>query len=137
MAYNAATITANEPLPEGKVNLRVRFTGNAGELPRDRNLMLDGSATLLSLRQWAIAQVVELDAARAAGQLATFQVGQTINLAAIAPPAATAFEIWVVKTRRLVRARQIGLTNVTAVTEITALQSDVDATFVAGYIGQL
>ena len=137
MAYNAATITANEPLPEGKVNLRVRFTGNAGETSRDRQLTLDGSTTLLSLRQWAISQVAELDAARAAGQLATFQVGQTINLAAIAPLTVPAFEVWVTKTRRLIRARQIGLTNATAVAEITALQNDVDATFVAGYIGQL
>ena len=90
MAYNAATITKNEPLPEGRFRVWASFTGNAGEPPIERDLYVDSSTTATSFRQWATAQRDALNASRIIGQLAALQIGQSINLAAIPPPTPTA-----------------------------------------------
>lgn len=95
MAYNLATITKNEPLPEGRIRLFVSFSGNAGEPPVERDIYLDGSTTALSLKQWAIGQAAALNSARNIGRAAGLQPGQAVDLTAIVTPAPTAKETFI------------------------------------------
>ena len=131
--YNTATIVQKDPpSADDRVRLVVEFTGNAGEPSVHKELYTDGGTTLLSIRAWARAAVQALNGRKAITD--TLTVPQIINLAAPAPVVPTAEEVWREKALRLIRAKAIGLTNATAVAEIAALQSDVDATYVAGYV---
>ena len=102
MAYNTATITANEPLPnEAGARIFVQFTGNAGEPVVNKDLIVDGGTTAQSLRLWAANQTAALNNIRPFRQLGALQPGQTINTSFPAPPALTAKEIFAANVRRL------------------------------------
>ena len=133
MAYNTATILANDLQPNGTRVVKVRFTGNAGEPTKEATTTIDAGTTALELRRWAIAQAAQGDNVQTIGTLPALQVGQTLNVAPIAPPAPTAQQVWLEKVRRLVRLKALGLTNATAVSDVAALQADVDATYVTAY----
>jgi len=114
MAYNVATLIQKDaPMSDGRLRIVIRFTGNAGEPQRDREHYLDGATTALSLRQWCIAEADRMGS------------GKTI---------ATAKAVWEGKASRLQRAKDLGLTAAQAVTDQAALDTDVNATYVAGYI---
>ncbi len=53
------------------------------------------------------------------------------------PPAPTAFQVWLAKAQRLIRFKAIGMTDTSALAELSALQADVDATYVDGYIANV
>lgn len=134
--YGTATVMVNEPRGNGLHRLVVRFTGNAGEPAVDRETVITGTTTLNQLRQWAIDQISDIQAARTLAGNANVQVGQSINLTPIPPPSKTAQEIWHEKAERLVRLKALtaaGLTNATAVSEINALATSVNDTYVSGY----
>lgn len=107
-AFVTATILQNEPLPDGRFKLTVRFTGNAGEPPIVREVYLDGGSTGIWLRQWAIDQAAALNSVRTLGRGAALQVGQTVDLTAITSPAPTAKQTWFADLSRL-RALQVAI----------------------------
>lgn len=133
MAYVTATILANDLQPNGTRIVKVQFTGNAGEPVKYGTTTIDTATTALDLRRWAIAQAAQGDNVQTIGTLPALQVGQTLNVTPITPPAPTAQEIWLEKARRLVRLKALGLTNATAVADVAALQADVDAIYLTAY----
>jgi hypothetical protein len=133
MAYTTATLKSkDQPFADGRVRIIITFTGNAGEPSIDRDFILNAETTGLELRRWAINEAAGLLARKTIVDSLT--IGQSINLTPIAPPVPTAREIWEGKANRLRRAKELGLTNATAVSELTTLEADVNATYVAGYI---
>ena len=137
MAYITPTIKVNELLSEGNARLAVEFTGNAGEPPRTRLFTVSGASTMLQLREWAFAQLADLNLGRTVALAAGLQAGQVINaIAPPAPPAPTLEQIWVEKARRLGRAVPLGLTG-QALTDLNALRADVVATYLPAYLGRL
>lgn len=138
MAYTTAEIIANDLQSNGTRLVKVRFTGNAGEPLKEAFATIDASTTVLSLRQWALAQVAQGENVHTIGTLPALQVGQLITLTALpAPPVPTAEAIWLEKARRLQRAKAVGLTNSTAVADVAALDADVNATYLTTYLGKL
>ena len=136
MAYNAATIIQKDPVgTDGRVHCVVAFTGNAGEPEERRDFYVDGSTTALSVRIWAREQVASLNGRKTLADAVT--VPFVINLAAPAVTPPTAEHVWLEKARRLVRAKAMGLTNATAVANITALQAEVDSTYIDGYVASV
>jgi hypothetical protein len=100
MAYTTATVSRNEPLPDGRARVFVMFTGDAGEPQMERDIYIDGSTTGASLKQWAIDLATSLNSARTIAKAPTLQIGQSISLVPPAPvvppapPAPTAKELF-------------------------------------------
>jgi len=137
MPYVTATIKVNEPLGDGLARLAVDFTGDAGEPVRTRYYNVTGSSTGPLLRQWAFAQLADLNLGRTVGTLPALQAGQGIvPLAPPADPAPTAEQLWQAQAKQLVRATALGLTNAAAVTDLATLRTTVNTNYVAGYLGR-
>jgi hypothetical protein len=51
-------------------------------------------------------------------------------------PGPTPVQVWREKAQRLVRLKALGLTSLTAVRDIQALDDEVNATYVSGYASQ-
>src|SRR5262245_13367177 len=128
MSYTTATVLANLQ-DDGASILRVRFTGDAGEPPVDRNLTISGTATLQTLRGWAIGIKDDLNGARSLARARRLAVGQTVNLAAITPPAATAKEAWFSDWRRLERVQRAIASGVAPATADDSLQASLLSRF--------
>lgn len=92
MSYTTATITKNEPLPDGRARIFVQFSGDAGEVVVERDIYVDGSTTVQGLKAWAIGQRDNLNNQKNVAKLAALQPGQSVDLSAITPPAKTAKE---------------------------------------------
>lgn len=94
MAYDTATITRNEALPDGRAQLTVAFTGPGGEPTVTRDVYIDAGTTTLSLKRWAIGIIDGLNSARTVMQLPALQVGQVIDVSAIViPPSVSGFYV--------------------------------------------
>jgi hypothetical protein len=134
-AYNGGIVRVNEAKGDGTYRLVVGFTGNAGEPEVRKETTIDGGATAASLKQWGIAQVGGLAAARTLANAAVLQVGQTFDLTPPAASVATALQTWQIHALRCTRllALKPGVTNATLLGEITTECGLVDSTFVAGY----
>lgn len=134
MPYTSATVLTNTRQDDGRSILTVQFNGDAGEPPVREDITIDGDTTVLSLRRWAIGIRDRLNNIRTVATLPGLAPGQTIALNSIAPPAPSARDIWWAKAARLLMANELGLTNVAAVSDRSALNADVNATYVAGYL---
>jgi hypothetical protein len=133
MAYNTATIRQIDPVnAQDLTRIVVEFTGNAGEPTIRREKYVSGDDTGLSLRQWAIAEATRLAGRKTIAD--GLSLGQSINLTPPVPPAPTAQEVWNAKVRRLYMFKQLGTTSGALATQITALQTDVEATIQAGWV---
>ena len=135
MAYTTATLKSKDvPFPDGRVRILITFTGNAGEPPIDRDLIVDESTTVASLRRWAYDEAGRLGSRKTIIDLLT--PGAAITLTAPpAPPAPTAEQVWLEKAHRLARAKALGLTADAA--EEAALEAEVNATYDAAYFAKL
>ena len=136
MAYNNNIITANERQDDGRIVLRVDFSGNAGEPLKSDQFIIDGSTTARSLSDWVINRLTALNGVRTVGLAAGLAVGQRISMVA-APglPAPTAKEIWQGKVNRLARFVALGvLTPGPMATAVSALKDDVIVTYAAGFL---
>lgn len=103
---------------------------------RDQWFTVQGE-TLVAIRDDASRQIVEINRLLSIKNvLAGIAVNTNIPVT-YTPPAATAFEVWRDKVRRVLEAKAIGLTNSTATDELAALVADINATYVSGYVGQL
>ena len=132
MAYNTATIVLKDPpLADGRVQIAVEFTGNAGEPAMRRQIHVGPDDTGASLRRWAISQAKSLGDVKTIADSLT--VGQSINLTPIATPAATAEEVWRAKVARFNRMRELGLSG-QAATDLAALKSQIEETYVSSYL---
>lgn len=132
MAYTTATIVLKDPpLPDGRVQITVAFTGNAGEPAMRRQIHVGPDDTGQSLRRWAIAQAKSLGDVKTIADSLT--VGQSINLTPIATPPATAEEVWRAKVARYQRMAGLGLTG-QAATDLAALKADIEATYITAYL---
>jgi hypothetical protein len=135
-AYNTATILTNEALPNGQVRLSVKFTGNAGEPPITRDLVINGNMTASALKQWAYDQVNDLNGTRTFATAAGLQPGQSVTIQAITPPTPptpTAKEVWREKVSRYQRLSIVGLSGAAA-TDLAALLGDINTTYQAGFL---
>lgn len=132
MAYNTATLVLKDPpLADGRVQITVEFTGNAGEPPMRRQMHVGPDDTGASLRRWAISQAKSLGDVKTIADSLT--VGQSINLTPLATPAATAEEVWRVKVAQYQRMAGLGLTG-QAATDLATLKADIEATYVSAYL---
>jgi len=132
MAYNTATLVLKDPpLADGRVQITVEFTGNAGEPAMRRQMFVGPTDTGQSIRRWCIEQAKNLGDVKTIADSLT--VGQSINLTPINPPAATPEEIWRAKVVRYARMKDLGLTG-QAATDLAALKADIEATYVSTYL---
>ena len=130
MPYDTATLVSQSPGPDGD-HLVVEFTGPSLP-PAQKTCYFSVGQTAADLKEWARGEAARLNRRRGV----TLTVGQSVDLVAPAEPTPTAFDRWREKARRLVRVKELGLTNVTAVSEVNALEADVNATYQSGYAGQ-
>lgn len=132
MAYNAATLVQKDPPSEDRrVRLVIEFTGNAGEPVVRREYYVSASDTVQTIRRWCIDQAKNLGDVRTVADALT--VGQSINLSPIAPPVATAEQVWGGKVERFRRLDGLGLTG-QAATDLAALRADIEATYLTAYL---
>jgi len=133
MAYNLATIVQKDaPADDGRVHIVVAFTGNAGEPRILRDKYIAGES-IADIRAWARAEAATLLGKKTVADLLALNV--TLDLTPPAGPTAAqiAQAVWLEKAQRLVRMRELALTNATAVTNFNALVADVNATYLAAY----
>lgn len=132
MAYTTATLVLKDPpLSDGRVQITVEFTGNAGEPPMRRQMFVGPTDTTQTIRRWCIEQAKNLGDVKTVADSLT--VGQSINLTPIATPAATAEEVWRAKVARFNRMRELGLSG-QAATDLAALKADIEATYASAYL---
>lgn len=87
--------------------------------------------TAQTIRRWCIEQARNLGDVKTVADALT--IGQSINLTPIAPPAATAEEVWRAKVARYNRMRDLGLTG-QAATDLAALKADLESTYLTAYL---
>lgn len=137
MAYTTARLIQKDPpRPDGREEVTIEFTGDAGESPIHRQYRVQDFDTLQALRQRIIGDVAALGTRKSVA--AALVVGATLSLAPIVPvpPVPTAVEVWLGKARRLARAEAIKLTGA-AVVDIAALRADVEVTYASGFLADL
>jgi len=132
MAYINPVITSKEIQSNG-VRIFVEALGDAGEDPIRAEHLITPGTTIADVRRWAFGLIAGASNRQTIADQIT--VGQAIPvLAPAAPPGPTARQVWANKADRLVQAKAIGLTDATALSDIAALESDVNATYQAGFI---
>lgn len=132
MAYTTATLVLKDPpLADGRVQITVEFTGNAGEPVMRRQMFVGPSDTAQTIRRWAIAQAKDLGDVKTIADSLT--VGQSVNLTPIATPAATNEEIWRAKVARYRALSSLGLIG-QAATDLATLKADIEATYLSAYL---
>lgn len=132
MAYTTATLVLRDPpLADGRVQITVEFTGNAGEQAMRRQMHVGPTDTTQTIRRWCIEQAKNLGDVKTVADALT--VGQSINLTPINPPTPTAEDIWRGKVSRYRSMAQLGLSG-QAVTDLAALKADIEATYVSAYL---
>lgn len=134
MPYTTATVSSVDPVADdGSRHVVVTFTGDAGEPAVQRDYALDENFTTQSVRQWVFGVLARLNGRKSTAGSVTN--GQIIPpLAPPAAPAQTAAQIWADKARRLARLRAMGTVTGALATAITALQTDVDSSYQAGFV---
>jgi hypothetical protein len=133
----SATYQANEQVGATQYRVRVRLVTDDERGTFDQWFSADGQ-TVLEIRDDVSQQIAELNTRRTVKNvLMSIAAGTAIPVVAPAAAPATAFQVWSAKAARLVRAKSLGLTVQAAVDDVAALQNDVNATYVAGYVGQL
>lgn len=95
-------------------------------------------ATTTELRNDASRQIAAMnDREKAKTALDGIPAGTNIPVTAPSDPAPTAAEVWRAKAQRLATARALGTLTGQIATDITALATDVQNTYVAGYLDTL
>ena len=136
MAYTTATIVQKDPPgADGRTRIVVEFTGG-GEVVRRAEKYVENE-TIADLRAWTRTQATALAGRTSIAGLLT--VGATLDLTPPAGPTAAeiARDAWLADAARLKRATDLGLTNATAVADIAALRTTVNANYLSAYLGRL
>ena len=133
MAYvSPAVVRDKNVLADGRVQLIMGFVGNAGEPEVRETYMLEAGTVAADLRLWVHGILAKLNNRQTIGAAVT--VGQTVPaLAPTAPPAPTAKAVWLAKVAR--RQALAGPTySGAAATALAALDTDINATYAAGFM---
>jgi hypothetical protein len=136
-----ATFQAYEQTGIDTYKVRVRLVTNDERGTYDTWMLVKG-ATTTELRDDASRQIADLNDRRTTRDaLAGIAVGTVIPVTrpASTPPTQAEIDrgVWLEKVRRLIRARSMGTLTGQLATDITALQTDVQTTYVAGYLTAL
>lgn len=132
MAYTTATLVLKDPpLADGRVQITVEFTGNAGEPPMRRQMHVGPTDTAQSIRRWCIEQAKNLGDVKTIAD--SLNIGQSINLTPIAQTPPSAEEVWRGKVSHYARFQGLGLTGQIA-TDLAALKADIEATYDSSYL---
>lgn len=132
-AYLNPTVISNERQPNGSTKLIFRFNGNAGEPAVTRDYIVNPTTTATILRNWVDATINELDLMNTAANLASLQAGQTVPRLAPSAPVRTAKAIWREKASTYERACTNSFAGAVA-TACSALKTDIEATYAAGFL---
>lgn len=132
-AYQNPTVISNERQPSGSTKLIFRFAGNAGEPVVTREYMVGPATTATILRNWVDATLNELDLTHTAATIPSLQAGQTVPRLAPVPPATSAKDVWQQKVSMYKQACTNGFIGSVA-TACTALKSDIETTYQAGFL---
>jgi hypothetical protein len=144
MAYNDARVIQKDPPEQGRIRMVLEFR----EFPVVSNPVLpdvrvdyyvDGGQTPaeanIALRRYAIAALAKLNDRKTLFDSIT--VPFQINLTPPATPSPSAKSVWQGKARALAVAKQMGLAAGAALDAITALQTNVQNTYAAGFLDEL
>lgn len=128
-----ATVLRYEQDGNGAARLIMRFTGNAGEPIVDRPYHVGPTSSFSGLRNWVNTTVTELNLSRTAGTAPQVAAGQVINglAPAVVPP--TPKSVWRAKVQTYNQACTQSFTGSVA-TACTALKSDIEGTYAAGFL---
>ena len=133
MPYTTWTVVEKDaPGPDGTVAVRIELTG-AGEPTKRLGYVIDGNTTINAMRTFIWSQANRTASRSIADAITVGQTGNTTKPADPVPPAPTAEDVWRNKAARYITARDLALTNVTAVSDRTALFADLNATYVTSY----
>ena len=128
----AATYQQSMLLGNDQYKIRVRLTDDVAGI-FDEWFTVSGD-TLAELRNALTAQIVARNSAKSRGNLlAGIAVGFVIPLTLPASPAPSAKAVWIGKVNRYRQFAGMGLTGAAA-TALTALLTDINATYVAGHL---
>lgn len=133
--YNRAQVKFLEPNQgrPGIYRLGAVFTGNAGEAPAIREMEMAGQTSGVSVRQWAMAQIADLNGSTTISKTAGLQPGSDIDLTPIVATPPTAEQVWRQKVAHYLSLKPIGLTDAKAAADLKTLLDDINATYVSGY----
>lgn len=135
MAYTTAEYkSADEPFDDGSVRVTLELTG-AGEKPKTINYVLSAIDTVETVRTWVDHQAVKIAPVKTI--LSQFTPGQKFAVRAIVPPVAqvpTPEQVWRAKVSRYLAAKDLALTNATAVSDRNALFADINSTYLTAYL---
>lgn len=132
-AYQNPIVVSNERQANGSTKLTFQFSGNAGEPVVTRVYTVIPTSTATILRNWIDATINELDLMHTAASLPALQNGQTVPRLAPVTPTRPPKSIWIEKT--VTYARVCGQSYGGAVaTACTALKSDIESTYAAGFL---
>lgn len=132
-AYQNPTVISNERLQNGSTKLIFQFTGNAGEPIVTREYIVNPTSTATILRNWVDATINELTLMDTAAKLPALQAGQTVPRLAPAAPVRAAKGLWREKVANYERACTQSFAGAVA-TACSALKTDIETTYVAGFL---
>ena len=129
-----AMVLRYEQDQNGAARLWMRFTGNAGEPVVDRPYPVSASSTLPLLREWVHQVVTELNLARTAGTAPQVAPGQVLTgLTPVAPPP-TAKSVWRAKVQIYNTVKDGAFGAGALASAISALKTDIENTYQAGFL---
>lgn len=121
----------------GTFIVRMRFTGNAGEIDRILDYTINGSTTQAMVQDWIFRKQAELNTARTISRLAALQPGQLIPPQQATTPALSAFQQWQQKANQLVRLKEAQDAGVTIdATALANLKTAANAAYQVGFEAQ-
>ena len=108
-AYTTATVHERQDLADGNTRVVWRFTGNAGEAPVFRDLIINGDTTPTTLRAWGIKVRDSLNNVKTVVAMPALQQGQSIDLTDIVvTPTDPNVNAWRAKARQLAWLESLG-----------------------------
>lgn len=130
---DSATVLRYEQDSNGSARLIMRFQGNSGEPIVDRPYPVTSSSSFAGLRNWVSSTVTELNLARTAGTAPQVAAGTVVNGLAPVAPTPTAKGVWRAKAQIYDQVCSQGFAGAVA-TACTALKSDIESTYAAGFL---
>lgn len=134
MAYTDWTVVEKDPPgPDGNVAIRIELTG-AGEPTKRVGYVIDGNTTTQAMRLFVWSQANKTASKGVADTITVGLTGKTTKPADPAPPTPSQEDVWRAKVNRYLLAKELALTNATAITNRDALFADINATYLAAYL---
>lgn len=134
---NAAVIYSKEPQSDGRVLIRLRFSGT-GEQSAEREYFIDSNSTLETVKDYIAKTVAQLNQVTVAKKLPEIAQGQVIiGALKTTPQADMDKQAWRKKVTKLQTLAQLGVVGGTLATDIATLKSEVASEYKAGYLDAL